>query len=100
MVPKSEVVTLSSVHLIKLKAYSQKFKLVKIVLDLKNPKQFLDQINEAKCEGGMKLFKLPVGVGSSLIIGTWGDRENSVCFMSFHLLYIDLLMQITELSSV
>ena len=100
MVPKSEVVTLGSLHLVKLKAYSFKYKVVKIVLDLKNPKKFLEEITGVKSEGGMKLYKLPVGLGSSLIIGTWDDKDSTVCFMSFHILYIDLLMQITELSSV
>ena len=48
----------------------------------------------------MKLFRLQVNGGSSLIIGTYGDREGTVCFLSFHLLYVDMLMQITELTSI
>ena len=82
MVPKSEVVTLGSLHLVKLKAYSFKYKVVKIVLDLKNPKKFLEEITGVKSEGGMKLYKLPVGLGSSLIIGTWGDKDSSTLIYS------------------
>ena len=100
MIPKSEVVSLVSLHSIKLKAFSFKYKLVKICVDLNNPKKSLEEIVGVKSEGGMKLHKLPVGLGSSLIIGTYGDKDSTVCFMSFHILYIDLLMQITELSSV
>jgi hypothetical protein len=41
-----------------------------------------------------------VGSGSSLIVGTYGDAIGTVCFISFHCLYIDLLMEICELKSV
>lgn len=101
MVPKSEIITLNRLHSIKLKANSTKHKLVKLVVDLSNPRKLpLEEITEAKSEGGMKLYRVQVGLGSSLIIGTYGDKDTTICFISFHILYIDLLMQITELSSI
>jgi hypothetical protein len=35
-----------------------------------------------------------------LILGTYGDKENTLCFISFHILYVDLLMQLSELKSI
>ena len=77
-----------------------KLKYVKFVLDLTKPKKYIEELRDAKTEGGMKLYRIGVGRGSNLIIGTYGDEKGTVTFMSFHLLYIDLLMQICELDSV
>ena len=60
MVPKSEIITLNRLHSIKLKANSTKHKLVKLVVDLSNPRKLpLEEITEAKSEGGMKLYSHP-----------------------------------------
>lgn len=40
----------------------------------------------------MKLYRMEVNGGSSLIVGTYGDQEGTICFVSFHLLYVDMLM--------
>ena len=48
----------------------------------------------------MKLYRMKINEGSSLIVGTYGDTEGTICFLSFHLLYVDLLMNVTELTSV
>jgi hypothetical protein len=86
---------------LRLKAVLQKHKLIKVVVDLThNDLSNLKEIVGAKTEGGMKLYLTQVNNGSSLVIGTYGDKEGTVCFISFHLLYVDMLMQITELKSV
>lgn len=101
LVPKKEVLTLTGLREMKLKAVLQKHKLIKIILDIsqKDLKR-LEPIQRAKTEGGMRLFRLQVQNGSSLVVGTYGDREGTICFISFHLLYVDLLMSVTELTSV
>lgn len=50
------------------------------------------EIRGAKTDGGMKLFRMQINGGSSLIIGTYGDKDGTICFISFHLLYVDMLM--------
>lgn len=77
-----------------------KHKLVTIVVDLPNPSKYMAEIKGVDCEGGMKLFEVKVGRGSSLLFGTFGDALGTICFISFHVLYIDLLMLICELASV
>jgi uncharacterized protein YfaA (DUF2138 family) len=76
MVPKQEVITLKTLNTLKLKAVLQQHKLVKVVTDLTRkdfgPSQLIE-IKEAKTEGGMKLYRIQVGGGSSLIVGTYGD---------------------------
>ena len=42
---------------------------------------------------------ISLGHGSSLIIGTYDDQD-TICFLSFHLLYIDLLLQLTKLTNI
>jgi hypothetical protein len=67
-----------------------KLKLVKIVVDLKNLSKNAKLIDGIKAQGGMLFWRVSIGGGSSLIIGTYEDKD-SICFMSAHLLYVDLL---------
>ena len=98
MVPKKEVILLEQLSDLRLKAVLQKHKLVKVVFQARDLKS-MKEISGAYTVGGMKLYSLSFG-GSCLVIGTYGDKQQTLCFISFHLLYVDLLMQITELKSV
>ena len=76
-------------------------KLVKIVIDWNLPKR-RDEITEIKnlqLSGDIRLFKIDVGHGSSLIVGTFNDGE-TICFLSFHIMHLDTLMQVTGLERI
>ena len=92
-VPKQEVIQLKTLGSVRLKAVLQKHKLIKVVVDFSQKDlSSLAEIKGAQTEGGMKLYRMQVNGGSSLVLGTYGDKEGTVCFMSFHLLYVDMLM--------
>lgn len=84
--------TFSKLRTLRLKAFLMKSKFVRVVLDLVNPKQKREfsRVTSAQTQGGIQLFNIRVGAGSSLVVGTFDDGE-TICFLSFHLLYIDLL---------
>jgi len=67
-------------------------KLVKIVIDWALPKrkEAFTEINNLQLSGDIKLFKIDVGMGSSLIVGTFSDEE-TICFLSFHIMHLDTL---------
>ena len=90
--------TFSNLRTLRLKAFLMKSKFVRVVLDLINPKQKREftKVTNVQTQGGIQLFNIRVGSGSSLILGTFDDGE-TICFLSFHLLYIDMLMQMTGL---
>ncbi len=78
---------------IQLKAILPKHSLIKSCVELNSAAfKSLNEVEGVVTQGGMKLFRLQVGGGSSLIFGTYGDRDGTVCFVSFHILYVDLLM--------
>ena len=76
-------------------------KIVKIVIDWNLPKRKQDfqEIQNLNLSGDIKLFKIQVGMGSSLIVGTFAD-ESTICFLSFHIMHLDSLMQVTGLEKV
>lgn len=76
-------------------------KLVKILIDWSLPrkKDAFAEIRNLKLSGDIKLFKIDVGMGSSLIVGTFSDEE-TICFLSFHIMHLDTLQQLTGLERV
>lgn len=68
-------------------------KLVKIVIDWNLPKRVeeFEEIQNLSLSGDIRLFKIGVGHGSSLIVGTFNDAE-TICFLSFHVMHLDTLM--------
>lgn len=93
--------TFSKLRTLRLKAFLMKSKFVRVVLDLVNPKQKREfsRVTSAQTQGGIQLFNIRVGAGSSLVVGTFDDGD-TICFLSFHLLYIDLLKQMTGLQQI
>ena len=93
--------TFDKLKSLRVKAFLMELKVVKIVIDWNLPKRKQDfqEILNLNLSGDIKLFKIQVGMGSSLIIGTFAD-ESTICFLSFHIMHLDTLMQVTGLEKV
>ena len=78
---------------LRVKAFIMELKLVKIVIDWNMPRRRdeFEEICNLQLSGDIRLFKIGVGQGSSLIVGTFSDGE-TICFLSFHMMHLDTLM--------
>jgi len=98
---KDASLSFSKLKSLRVKAFMMEIKLVKIMIDWQMPKrkQEFQEIKNLELSGDIRLFKIQVGMGSSLIVGTFSDGE-TICFLSFHVMHLDTLMQVTGLPKV
>ena len=78
-----------------------KLKVARVICDWKSarPEKAFVQIPSARTQGGIQLFRAQLGQGSSLMVGTFDD-SSTICFLSFHLLYFDILRLVCQIPRI
>lgn len=82
----------SKLRSLRVKAFMMELKVVKIIIDWSLPKkrEEFTEIQNLSLSGDIRLFKIGVGMASSLMVGTFSDGE-TICFLSFHIMHLDTL---------